>query len=353
MGGVLSSTRRPSMTGRARQDCRILILRHGDPKDLIFPECWKANDVLYQRIESERKMQMTNDPGSIMITIAVYSPCENSRCKCKAGKFTEDELNTVGWADSKCTRSGCNHPLSNHIRRIKYVSNTEYMAVIKLVYDINNIKAALEISYANPKLQRNILIGSLYESVYKVLCKTVRYDPFKAPNIDTIYGSPPFEQINIQQILINFSRLYFFGDKEVLTFKQALKVTEFLLRSFDTWMWTVPDKKSYFYSELFSKPYSYYYCRYMVYCEIPRLNHSISPRYKATMIFGREVLRYTLESFYKELQVKYNDDSNKICKRHRNLHNYMPIYMTFLKTAYENPYSPIWNQPGLLFGRCN
>lgn len=76
MGGVLSSTRRPSMTGRARQDCRILILRHGDPKDLIFPECWKANDVLYQRIESERKMQMTNDPGSIMITIAVYSPCE-------------------------------------------------------------------------------------------------------------------------------------------------------------------------------------------------------------------------------------------------------------------------------------
>lgn len=64
------------MIGRARRDRRILILRCGDPKDLFFPESWKANDVLYQYIESERKMQMTNDPGSIMITIAVYSPCE-------------------------------------------------------------------------------------------------------------------------------------------------------------------------------------------------------------------------------------------------------------------------------------
>jgi len=60
--------------------------------------------------------------------------------------------------------------LAKHIRHIKYVSDTEYMAVIKLVFDINNIRASLNISYAKPESQRNHLIESVYESVYKVNC---------------------------------------------------------------------------------------------------------------------------------------------------------------------------------------
>jgi len=66
--------------------------------------------------------------------------------------------------------------------------------------------------------------------------------------------------------------------------------------------------------------------RYMVYCEMPKLAHSISPRYKASEIFGRDVLKYTLESFYKELQDWYYE-SNIICKKHRNSHclNYVPM----------------------------
>ncbi|CAH1738746.1 unnamed protein product [Aphis gossypii] len=346
MGGALSSTRRPLMIRCASPERRILVLRCGHPTDLFFKEDWKANDLLYQYIESERKMQMTNDPGSIMKTIAEYSPCENSRCKCKAGKFTEDALNTVGWANSKCTRSGCNHPLSKHIRHIVYVSNTEYMAIIKLVFDINNIKASLKILSAKPALQKKKLIESVYESVYEVLCKTVRYDPFKAPNIDTIFDNPPpFETISIRQILMNFSINYFCNNEEVLTFKQALMVTKFLFHSFDTWRWTAPNKISNSFSRVCSNPYSYYYCRYMVYCEMPRLAHSISPRYKASEIFGREVLSYTLESFYKELQV-WCYKSNIMWNRNTKLHclKYMPIYMTFLKTEYENHYSPIWTQ---------
>jgi len=53
---------------------------------------------------------------------------------------------------------------------MEYLSNIEYMAVIKLVYDINNIKASLEISYSSPKFQRDILVESVYKSVYKVSC---------------------------------------------------------------------------------------------------------------------------------------------------------------------------------------
>lgn len=66
--------------------------------------------------------------------------------------------------------------------------------------------------------------------------------------------------------------------------------------------------------------------RYMVYCEMPRLAHSISPRYKASEIFGREVLSYTLESFYKELQV-WCYKSNIMWNRNTKLHclKYMPM----------------------------
>jgi len=44
------------------------------------------------------------------------------------------------------------------------------MAVIKLVFDINNIKALLENLRAEPKSQRNIVIEKVYNSAYKVSC---------------------------------------------------------------------------------------------------------------------------------------------------------------------------------------
>jgi len=44
------------------------------------------------------------------------------------------------------------------------------MALVKLVFDINNIKASLEIAYKKPKPQKNIVIEEVYNSVYKVNC---------------------------------------------------------------------------------------------------------------------------------------------------------------------------------------
>ncbi|KAF0761161.1 Uncharacterized protein FWK35_00013018 [Aphis craccivora] len=237
---------------------------------------------------------------------------------------------------------GTTDVISYHTLRLTSASRTEFMALIKLVFDINNIKASLEIAYKKPKLQRNVVIEEVFNSVYKVLCKSVRGDPFKAPNVDTIYGSPPYENTHIEQILTNFCIRFFGNNKNVLTFEEALMVTKIVLHFFNSWMWTIPDNKSYD-QRLYSNTYSYYYRRYMVHCVIPRLSHSISPRYQATAIFGRDVLKYTLESFSKELQV-WCYKSNIMWNEHTNLYcmTKMPIYMDLLKKEVYNRNSQIF-----------
>lgn len=59
---------------------------------------------------------------------------------------------------------------------------------------------------------------------------------------------------------------------------------------------------------------------------MPRITHSISLRYKATEIFGCDVLKYTLKFFYKHLQVRCYK-SNIMWNEDTNLYslNYMPM----------------------------
>ncbi|CAH1738749.1 unnamed protein product [Aphis gossypii] len=322
MGATMSRRHRPETFWRQSLN----------PDDnLIHPKNWKANDPLYRYLELKREKLEDRDLGTIMRMVVMYCPCQASRCKCKAGNFMGDKHNTEGWTHSNCIRSGCNHLLSDHTLHLTSASRTKFMALVKLVFDINNIKASLEIAYQKPKSQRNIVIEEVYNSVYKVLCKSVRGDPFKAPNFDKIYGSPPYEKIHIEQILINFCMRFFGSNKAVLTFEEALMVTKIVLHLFNSWMWTIPDNKSHD-QHLYSNSYSFYYSRYMVHCAIPRLSHSISPRYQATAIFGSDVLKYTLKSFSNELQV-WCYKSNIMWNEHTNLYcmTKMPIYMNLLK----------------------
>lgn len=43
----------------------------------------------------------------------------------------------------------------------------------------------------------------------------IRLNSFISFNIDTIYGAPPFEKMNIQQILLNFCMFKYGNDTKV------------------------------------------------------------------------------------------------------------------------------------------
>lgn len=129
--------------------------------------------------------------------------------------------------------------------------------------------------------------------------------------------------------------------------ENALIVTKFVLKYFDTWMWNIPQELLRCNSRVYSKSYNYYYrrqvytlhlklnahkiisnaqinfilCfvyRFLLHCCLPRCVHSISLRYRPTKIFGQDVLNYTLKAFRIQLQV-YCYQKNILWKEHTKL----------------------------------
>ncbi|XP_026805268.1 histone acetyltransferase KAT2A-like [Rhopalosiphum maidis] len=339
MGGALSRPLIPCYN--PRQEHR----RQPKPDILsIMNNEWKANDLLFEQIKSERSKLEEKNPGSIMRKVAKFVPCQSQRCKCKGGMFDGIERDNYGWRNSNCVRPGCNHPLSNHIQHLVSASKKEFAILIKQIFDIINIKGTIQSVSKNPKIERIIVLEEVFESIYTVLCKNVRRDPFIAPNINTIYGNPPFENTNINQILINFCMHMFSSKDSILELKDALIITKFVLRYFDTWMWFLPNRLPYTNPHEYSNSYVYYYRRYMMYCCVPRLVHSVSPRYKPSKIFGRDVLKYTLKSFKIQFQVwcykqniMWTDHTKLFCL------DYLPKYMDLLHNEVLNNKSPIWS----------
>uniref|UniRef100_A0A2H8TLU0 Histone acetyltransferase KAT2A n=1 Tax=Melanaphis sacchari TaxID=742174 RepID=A0A2H8TLU0_9HEMI len=193
--------------------------RQVEPKELLLMNnIWKTNDILYKRIRMEREKLEDKKSGSLVRIVAEFSPCKASGCRCKKGVFDEVECDNHGWKNSICTRAGCKHPLSDHASHVMSATRTEFAATIKVVFDIINIKGTLENTSKKPKTERIILVEDVFVSIYHVLLKTLRYDPFTAPNIDKIYGTPPFEKTNINQILLNFCVQKFGKKNSVLIF---------------------------------------------------------------------------------------------------------------------------------------
>ncbi|XP_060875945.1 histone acetyltransferase KAT2A-like [Metopolophium dirhodum] len=337
MGGVLSII--PILCNQ-RQDHN----RPSPPIDeLLMYNKWKSNDLLYEYVKSKRQRLQNREMGHTQRLIAKYSSCKFPGCKCKGGTFTGIERDNFGWINSICTRSGCNHQLSDHIEHLRDASTVEFTVLMKLIFDIINTKLTLKNVSKKPKSERNILLKFIFELVYNVLHKSVLIDPFTLPNIDTIYGSPPFERTNIEQVLLNFC-VHIFNDNNILELENALIVTKFVLKYFDTWMWNIPQELLKYNSQEYSKSYNYYYRRFLLHCCLPRCIHSISLRYRPTKIFGQDVLKYTLKAFRIQLQV-WCYKKNILWEEHTKLFclNYFPIYMDLLEKEVFNDKSPIWD----------
>ncbi|XP_022174775.1 histone acetyltransferase KAT2A-like [Myzus persicae] len=337
MGGALCSRT------MSCNNSRVEYHRQSQSTDqLLMPNKWKANDVLYIRVKSKREKMQERGIESTQRTVAMFSPCTFRNCKCKGGTFRGVKRDHFGWKNSICVRSGCNHPLSDHIQHLKNVSMMEFTVLMKLIFDIINIKETLKNISIKPKSKRNILLKDIFESVYNVLNKSVLLHPFTTPNIDTIYGSPPFERTNIDQVLINFC-MHFFYDDNILELKNAYILTKFVLKYFDTWMWTIPKELLKCNSQEYSKSYNYYYRRFLMYCCLPRCIHSISLRYRASKIFGHEVLKYTLKEFKSQL-LSWCHVQSLMWTEHTKLFclDYLTIYMDLLEKEVFNDKSPIW-----------
>ncbi|XP_015372838.1 PREDICTED: histone acetyltransferase KAT2A-like [Diuraphis noxia] len=335
MGGALCSRIRPNNAGVERH-------RQSRSNSQLLMNKWKTNDVLYLSIKSRRDKLHKPISESTQRTVAKFSPCQLNNCKCQGGIFKGVKRDHFGRKNSICVRPGCNHPLSDHISHLKNVSKGELTMLRKLTFDIINTKKTLKNLSKKPKSKRNMLLKNIFESVYDVLNKSTLIRPLTAPNIDTIYGSPPFERTNIDQVLFNFC-MHIFNDDNILGLKNALILSKFVLKYFDTWMWTIPKEQLKCNSQEYSKSYNYYYCRFLMYCSLPRCVHSIPLRYRASKIFGQEVLKYTLKAFKMQLQV-WCYKHNIMWGEHTKLFclNYLPIYMDLLEKEVFNDKSQIW-----------
>ncbi|XP_003244523.1 histone acetyltransferase KAT2A-like [Acyrthosiphon pisum] len=337
MGGLLCCI---SFWRNQRQDHNY---RQSPPDDKLVMHRWTLNDLLFVHVKSRRLILQNRDMGYLQAIIAKFSTCKCPGCKCQGGIFTGIKRDNFGWINSICTRSGCKHRLSDHIQHLREASFKEFTVLMKLIFDIYNTDITLYNLSKKPKSERNILLKGIFESVFDVLDASVLLDPFTLPNIDTIYGSPPFEKTNIEQVLLNFC-MHIFNDNGTLKFEDALKVTKFVLKYFDTWMWNIPQELLKCDPREYSKSYDYYYCRFLLHCCLPRCVHSISLRYRPTKIFGQDVLKYTLKAFRIQLQVwcckksiMWNELTTSFCL------DYFPKYMDLLEKEVFNDESPIWD----------
>jgi len=58
--------------------------------------------------------------------------------------------------------------LADHIPHLRNAAMKEFIILMKLIFDIINIKVTLKNVSKKPKSERNILLKSIFESVYNV-----------------------------------------------------------------------------------------------------------------------------------------------------------------------------------------
>ncbi|CAH1738752.1 unnamed protein product [Aphis gossypii] len=153
---------------------------------------------------------------------------------------------------------------------------------------------------------------------------------------------PPFQSPTIIWILKNFCMHMFFPNTHNL--KLGFEITKLFLKHFDQWVWCTPEELLAFDKSHYMYSYEYYYQRYQKNCLIPNSIQSImKSKYTSSMIFGQDVLKYTLKVFRVSFTKWYQNESRNCSYAKKAFYIYsLPKYLNLLECEVYAFDSPIW-----------
>ncbi|XP_026806882.1 histone acetyltransferase KAT2B-like [Rhopalosiphum maidis] len=283
--------------------------------------------VMYSRMEKLAK-------------ISNYMPCRMLRCVCHG--WICDEKTKKAWMNSHCANEDCKHELYDHVSHLVNASENMLNALIRLINDFENIRDEIEyLSMLPTDDERDFLLKKCKDFIYHEIKNFISPDSLISYK-DSI-ETPPFESPTIVEILKNFCLYKFLPNLYHL--KVAFKITKIILKNFDQWIWYMPEELLYFNKLQYNNSYDYYYQRYRQNClTLNAVQSIVKPSYTSSMIFGQDVLRYTLKVFRISF-TKWclNESENCSFSKKCLFIKILPKFLDLLEQEVYTVDSPIWN----------
>ncbi|XP_060875767.1 histone acetyltransferase KAT2A-like isoform X2 [Metopolophium dirhodum] len=244
---------------------------------------------------------------------------------------------------SICDRSLCNHKLYDHVSHLVNAPEKMLNHLTMLVIDFENINDEIERlsklpadGKTNPLLKRSRQYkGLIYHEI--------KYFRNLDSSIDVLADIPPFESPAIEDIFMHFC-LYEYSHNTV-ELQMALNISRQILDHFNHWIWVTPEELPFLNKLKFSNSYKFYYQRYQKHCLTSFSNHSkIKPSYSSSIVFGQDILKYTLKVFRQSLtNWCINKSQNCTFSKKRLFMNKIPKFLDLLEQEVYEIDSPIWD----------
>ncbi|XP_027013214.1 histone acetyltransferase KAT2B isoform X1 [Tachysurus fulvidraco] len=292
---------------------------------------------------SAAKAQLRSSPRLKKLEkLAVYSSCKaEGACKCNGWKSQNppptpppptppraEQPNSVNLLEP--CRS-CSHPLGDHVTHLENVSEDEMNRLLGIVLDV-------EYLYTCVHKEEDADTKQVYFSLFKLLRKCILQ--MGRPVVEAL-ESPPFEKPNIEQGVNNFVQYKFshLPSKERQTIVELAKM---FLNQINIWQLETPSQRRQRVPVDDAAGYKINYTRWLCYCNVPQFCDSL-PRYEATQIFGRTLLRSVFTIMRKQLLEQARQEKDKLPPEKRTLIlTHFPKFLSMLEEEVYSPNSPIW-----------
>lgn len=303
---------------------------------VLLPDHYIENDPIIQKILEAKASECKLSRHEKLVKLSSKSSCQVSTCQCNGWRGRRDNR----LMSSTCTKSGCSHPLSSHVSHLENAKDEQLNTLLGLIFDLDNLLVTVNKDLKKPNIERNYVQEDTYGAVYHELRNFVY--PGSCITLEKLFGTPPFENPNIVKALMNFNMYKFGHDSSQL--KIALKISKFLTKHFDIWNWISPKELPHCKTFQHRKNYEFYYQRYLVFCLLPKYLHSIAPSFKMSLIFGQDILKYTLKAFRMHLTDWCHASAPKWSNHRKHFcMSYLPKYMNLLEEEVYAVHSPIWD----------
>uniref|UniRef100_A0AAY4BVQ5 Histone acetyltransferase n=1 Tax=Denticeps clupeoides TaxID=299321 RepID=A0AAY4BVQ5_9TELE len=227
----------------------------------------------------------------------------------------------------------CSHALSNHVIHLENVAEDEVDRLLGIALDVDHLYTCVH-KEEDPDTKQ------VYFSLFKLLKKSILQ--MGMPVVEAL-ESPPFEKPSIEQGVNNFVQ-YKFSHLPLKEWQTIVELAKMFLKQINFWQLETPSQRKQRAAGDDAAGYKVNYTRWLCYCYVPQFCDSL-PRYEATLVFGRTLLRSVFTVMRKQLLQQARQEKEKLPAEKRTLIlTHFPKFLSMLEEEVYSNNSPIWSE---------
>lgn len=296
-----------------------------------------------------KKAQLRSSPRPKKLEkLGVYSSCKaEGACKCNGWKSQNPPPTPPPPTPPRAEPSAavnllepcrsCSHSLSDHVTHLEQVSEEEVNRLLGIALDV-------EYLYNCVHKEEDPDTKQVYFSLFKLLKKSILQ--MGMPMVEAL-ESPPFQKPSIEQGVNNFVQ-YKFSHLPTRERQTIVELAKMFLNQINYWQLETPSQRRQRAPTDDAASYKVNYTRWLCYCNVPQFCDSL-PRYEATRVFGRTLLRSVFTVMRKQLLQQARHDKDKLPPEKRTLIlTHFPKFLSMLEEEVYSNNSPIWSEDFLV-----